>query len=423
MKPMSETQAEAHADEETHDLGFQLPPPARLSKGVFVGAAALGALLLTGAFVLAYLPRAAQKRALEEHAVAVRDALPQVVVVRPQPVGDVNTLRLPGNVQPLEEAVIYARANGYVQRWLVDIGARVKQGALLAEIDTPELDQELMQARAALAQAQASQLQAQANRGLAKTRLDRTGKLVEAGVAPQQELDQSQAQSTVGDADVKVAEAAVAAQRANIRRLLDLQSFRKVTAPFDGIITARNIERGSLVTAGNGTPLFRLASIDVVRVFVQVPQTAAPSVAVDTPAKVTVRELPGKVFNATVARTAGVLDTTSRTLNTEIRIPNGDGQLLAGMYAQVELSTSVSHRVLELPATALMSDAQGLRVAVVTPDDRVRFQAVTIERDLGPTVQLSSGVEAGQRVVQIGSVDLVEGARVQAVEKAAGAAH
>lgn len=420
---MSEIEVEARVDDEGHDLGFQLPPPARVSRGMLLGGVALGALVLAGAFVLAYVPRAAQKKALEEHAVAARDALRKVAVVRPKPLGDAHSLRLPGNIQPLEEAVLYARANGYVRRWLVDIGARVKEGALLAEIDTPELDQELMQARAALAQAQANQLQAQANRGLAKTRLDRTGKLVEAGVAPQQELDQTQAQSTVGDADVKVAEAAVAAQQANIRRLLDVQSFRKVIAPFDGIITARNIERGSLVTAGNATPLFRLASTDIVRVFVQVPQSLAPSIAVNTPAKVTVREYPGKEFNATVARTAGVLDSASRTLNTEIRVPNGDGQLLAGMYAQVELTTSVPHRVLELPSTALMSDAQGLRVGIVTPENKVHLQPVTIERDLGPTVQVSAGVEAEQRVIQIGSVDLVEGQRVQVIEKAAPQPH
>lgn len=417
MKTVSDSEAEARMDVDPDDLGFQLPPPARLSKSFLFGAGLLGAALLGAAFLFAYQPRMAQKKALQESAAAVEKAVPKIAVVRPKLVGDGNTLRLPGNIQPLEEAVIYARANGYVQRWLVDIGARVKEGALLAEIDTPELNQELMQARAALAQAQANQLQAQANRGLAKTRLDRTGKLVEAGVAPQQQLDETQAQSTVGDADVKVAEAAVAAQQANIRRLLDLQSFRKVTAPFEGIITARNIERGSLVTAGNATPLFRLASTDVVRVFVQVPQSIAPSVAVDMPAKVTVREFPGKVFSATVARTAGVLDTASRTLNTEIRVPNKDGQLLAGMYAQVEIASSLPHPVVEIPSTALMSDANGLRVAVVGDDNRVHFRSVTIERDLGPTVQLAAGVEPNQRVIQIGSVDLVDGARVEVVEK------
>ncbi|MFZ5896671.1 MAG: efflux RND transporter periplasmic adaptor subunit [Myxococcota bacterium] len=417
MKPAHDEPTGAPMDANEHDLGFQLPEPARLSKGFWLGAGTLGAALLAAAFVFAYQPRRAAQKALEQNAAAVQNALRRVSVVNPKLVGDGNTLRFPGNIQPLEEAILYPRANGYVRRWLFDIGARVKEGALLAEIDTPELDQELMQARAALAQAQANLLQAQANRGLAKTRLERTGRLVEAGVAAQQELDQSQAQASVGDADVKVAEAAVAAQQANIRRLSDLRSFTNVSAPFAGIITARNIERGSLVTAGNATPLFRLASTDIVRVFVQVPQSVAPSIAVDMPAKVTVREFPGKVFAATVSRTAGVLDNASRTLNTEIRVPNGDGQLLAGMYAQVELISSVPHRVFELPATALMSDAQGLRIATVSADDRIHFQPVTIERDLGPTVQIASGVQVDQRVVQIGSVDLVEGARVQVRQK------
>ncbi|MGC4094186.1 MAG: efflux RND transporter periplasmic adaptor subunit [Polyangiaceae bacterium] len=410
-------EAEPAVDAESRELGFQLPAPARLSRGFWLGATVVGALLLGSAFAFAYLPRAAQKRALLDKAVAVQQAVPRVYVVQPKLVADGHGLRLPGNVQPLEEAVIYPRANGYVQRWLVDIGARVAEGALLAEIDTPELDQELMQARAALAQTQANLLQANANRGLAKTKLDRTGKLVEAGVAAQQELDQTQAQSTVGDADVKVAEAAVAAQQANIRRLSDLRAFTKVSAPFAGIVTARNIERGSLVTAGNATPLFRLASTDVVRVFVQVPQSVSTSVRVDMPAKVTLREFPGQVFAATVARTAGVLDPGSRTLNTEIRVPNGDGKLLAGMYAEVELTTNLPHRVYELPSTALMSDAQGLRVAVIGADSKLKLVPVTIERDLGPTVQLASGVEAEQRVVQIGSVDLVDGQRVEALEK------
>jgi RND family efflux transporter MFP subunit len=404
-------------DAESHDLGFRLPPPAKLSRGFWLGAGGLALLLFGAAFVFAYQPRRAQKQALVASALSAQRALPKVVVVRPKPVSEGQTLRLPGNIQPLEEAAIYARASGYVRRWLVDIGAHVAEGALLAEIETPELDQELMQARAALAQTQASVLQANANRGLARTRLDRTGKLVEAGVAPQQELDQTQAQSTVGDADVKVAEAAVLAQQANIRRLLDLKSFAKVDAPFAGIVSARNVERGSLVTAGTGAPLFRMASTDIVRVFVQVPQSVAPGIHVGMKAVVRVREFADKVFAAQVARTAGVLDSGSRTLNTEIRVPNADGQLLAGMYAQVELSSSVPYRALELPSTALMSGAAGLRIAVVGPDNRVHFQVVGIERDLGPTVQLSSGVEPEQRVVQIGSVDLVEGARVDVIEK------
>jgi RND family efflux transporter MFP subunit len=320
---------------------------------------------------------------------------------------------LSGSIQPLEETTLYARADGYVKRWLVDIGARVKEDELLAELETPELTQQLLQARAALAQSRASVLQSAANRQLASTQLERTTKLVEAGVAPQAQLDQTRAQSTVGDADVEVAEAAVAAQQANIQRLSDLKAFSRVTAPFAGTIIARSIERGSLVTAGNTTPLFRLAATDTVRVFVQVPQSVAPAVRADMPARVRIREFPDQPFDAKVARTAGALDPGSRTLNTEIRIPNQQQKLLAGMYAEVELKLPTPYRVFELPATALMSDAKGLRVAIVTPENKLRFQPITLERDLGPSVQVASGIEASDRVVQIASADLAEG---QAVE-------
>ncbi len=394
-------------------LGFSLPPPARPSRArVFVlGLLIVGSLLAL--FLLSYLPRARAQQELAQAAAARRDQLPRVAVVTPKLVASGHTLKLPGSIQPLEEAVIYARANGYVRRWLVDIGARVKAGALLAEIDTPELEQELMQARAALAQSKAGLLQARANRELAATKLTRTGKLVEAGVAPQQDLEQTQAQSTVGDADVKVAEAAVAAQQANIRRLLDLQSFGRVTAPFAGTVTARSIERGSLVTAGNATPLFRLAATDTVRVFVQVPQNLAPSVDTNTQARVRIREFADRTFEAQVARTAGALDPSSRTLNTEIRIPNADGKLLSGMYAEVELTLAAPHRVYELPATALLNDAAGLRVAVVTANDTLHLQPIVIERDLGPSIQIASGLSGTERVVQIASAELAEGQRVE----------
>jgi membrane fusion protein (multidrug efflux system) len=394
-------------------LGFSLPSAARPSRARVLLLILLGAGVLAIAFFAAYLPRVKAHRELAQAARANEGRLARVAVLTPKLVADGHTLKLPGSIQPLEEAVIYARANGYVRRWLVDIGAKVQADALLAEIETPEVDQELMQGRAALAQSRANQVQAEATRELAKTRLSRTEKLVEAGVAPQQELDQTQAQSTVGDADVKVAEAAVAAQQANIRRLSDLQSFSRVTAPFAGTITSRSIERGSLVTAGNGTPLFRLAALDPVRVFLQIPQNLAPSVAVGTKARVRIREFADRSFEATVARTAGALDPASRTLNTEIRIPNPDGKLLSGMYAEVELTLPTPHRVYELPATALMVDASGMRVALVTEKGVLHLQPVVLERDLGATVQIASGLEGNEKVVQIASADLAEGERVE----------
>jgi RND family efflux transporter MFP subunit len=395
------------------ELGFELAKPARLTPGRVLVFCLLGAAVFGGAFLLAFLPRHHANSELERAAAERASAQPRVTVVKPRLLSDERTLTLPGSVQPLEEAVIYARASGYVRRWLVDIGAHVEANELLAEIDTPELDQELAQARASLAQAQANVLQAQANRGLAVTQNQRTGKLVEAGLSPQQDLDQTQSRTEVSAADLKVAEANVNAQRANIRRLSDLESFSRVTAPFAGTITERTIDRGSLVSAGGtATPLFKLASTNVVRVFVQVPQDAAPSVVLNAPAELRIREFPNQKFQGTVARTAGALDSATRTLSTEVRVPNADGRLLSGMYAEVRITLPSARQVFELPATVLMNDAQGLRIGVVDADNRIHFRPIVLERDLGRTVQIASGIDGTERVVQVPGPELAEGERV-----------
>ncbi|HTQ04680.1 MAG TPA: efflux RND transporter periplasmic adaptor subunit, partial [Polyangiaceae bacterium] len=298
----------------------------------------------------------------------------------------------------------------------VDIGAHVQADELLAEIDTPELDQELAQARASLAQAQANVLQAQANKGLAVTQLDRTTKLVDAGLSPQQDLDSTRSQSDVREADLKVAFANVNAQQANIRRINDLKAFSRVTAPFAGTITERTIDRGSLVAAGTtATPLFHLASTNVVRVFVSVPQDAAPNIVLEAPAELHIREFPNDTFHGTVARTSGALDQATRTLSTEVRVPNDDGRLLAGMYAEVRLKLPSERRVYELPATALLNDAAGLRIAVVGKDDKVELRRVSLERDLGATVQIATGLEGGERVIQVASAELADGEKVEPI--------
>ncbi len=398
------------------DLGFALPEPAGVSgrKALLLSVVATG--LLGAAFLAAYLPRHSAQRELQAAASSAESALASVTVSKPKLVANERALRLPASIQPLEEAALYARANGYVSRWLVDLGAKVKEGELLAEIDAPELIKEIGQARAALARAQASKLQSEAGRDLAKSQLDRAGKLVEAGIAPQQQLEQSQAQSAVGNADVQAADAMIDAERSNVGRLSDLRQFTRLTAPFDGVITQRNIERGSLVAAGTGTPLFRIAATQVVRVYVKVPQDIAPSVTVGSKAKVTIREYPRRTFEGLVANTAGVLDSTTRTLNTEIRVDNADGALLSGMYAEVQLNLATARQVYELPATALLSDAQGLRVAVVKPDDTLELRPIVLERDLGATLYVSNGVAADERIVQIARADLQQGQRVRAVQ-------
>lgn len=367
------------------DLGFDLPQPAAMTR----------------------------TRGL---AIGVGLAAPRVVVVSPQPVSSDRALVLPGSIQPLEETVVYPRVSGYVRKWSVDIGDKVEEGQILAEIDTPELDQELAQARAQLVQANAGLVQAQANRDLSRSSVQRYEQLVPAGVAPQEELEQRQGQAHVAEASVTVARAAITAQQANIQRILDLKKFAKIAAPFAGTVTSRTIDRGALVTAGNGTPLFRIAATDPVRVFVGVPQDVAPSVRVDAPAKVTVREFAGQPFQGTIARTAGALDAATRTMNTEVRVPNPDGRLLAGMYAEVALTLPTPHRVLEIPATALYNDAKGLRVAVVDPGSKIRFAPITVERDTGATIHVSTGLDGSERIVKLASAELTDGMAVEVLK-------
>jgi membrane fusion protein, multidrug efflux system len=410
-----DSQTPGHGDTPSADLGFVLPEPARLSRGRAVVLGVVAVAVLGGAFALAFVPRRAARAELEASAAEAERAALRLTVAPAKLVASERKLKLPASIQPLEEAVIYARSSGYVGRWLVDLGDKVKADQLLAEIETPEVNQQLAQGRAELAKAQANKAQAVAGRALASSRFDRTGKLVDAGVATQQELEQTQAENQVGDANVNLADAAIEAERANIRRLGDLQRFSKVTAPFAGTITARLVDRGSLVSAGTGNPMFKLAATQIVRVFVQLPQDVATSITVGRPAAVTVREFPNVTFEGTVARTAGALDSTTRTLNTEIRVPNPDGRLLSGMFAEVSLSLSAPREVYELPATALLNDAQGLRVAVVGPGNTLQLKSIVIERDLGATLQVSSGLQAGDRVVQIADATLHEGQKVEPV--------
>jgi RND family efflux transporter MFP subunit len=371
--------------------------------------AVVGLVVLAGALAAGYLPRRDERAALEESTKVAGQGLMRVEVVAPKEGSSDRAIELPGSVQPLEETIVYARANGYVRKWFVDIGDKVKDGQLLAEIDTPELDQELDQARAQLQQTQASLIQAKASRELSRTNLERYKALIPSGVVSQADLDQKNAQSQVDEANVNVAQANVSAQEANIRRLGQLKSFTKVTAPFGGTITTRMIETGSLVTAGNATPLYKIAAMDPARVFVQVPQDVAVGVRADVPATVTLREYPGRKFDGKVTRAAGELDPASRTMNTEVRVPNPKGEMIAGMYAEVALTLPSSHRVFSVPSTALLSDAKGSRVAVVDAESKVHLMPVVVERDTGATIEIASGIDGGVRVVKLANSELSEG--------------
>ncbi|HEY2733106.1 MAG TPA: efflux RND transporter periplasmic adaptor subunit, partial [Polyangiales bacterium] len=266
---------------------------------------------------------------------------------------------------------------------------------------------------AQLLAAEASLGQAQARSDYAKTSLERYQRLRPAGVASQQELDEKQSDEKVSVANVGAAVASVEVGKADVRRLMQLKSFARVTAPFAGIITSRTVEVGALVSAGNSTPLFRLSATDPMRVFVQVPQDLAVAVSPGAKAVVTLRAYPGRMFEGTVARTAGALEASTRTMLTEVRLPNPKNELLAGMYAEASIALAGAHTIYELPATTLFNDSQGLRVAVVDADGTVRFRKVVLERDAGTLLEISSGVNGDERVIKLASAALRDGSKVR----------
>lgn len=391
------------------DLGFELPAPAKSSR-IFV--VIVVALLAGGLFAFGYFRRGNTRSAVPISAAESGGAI-RVEVISPKELSSDRALALPGVVRPLEEAKLYSRSQGFVRKWYVDIGDKVKEGQLLAEIDTPELDAQLAQARAQLASARASVKQSIAQRDFQKSNSSRYETLAEQKLVSKSAVEQVQAQAATDEATVAAAESNVTAQEANVRRLQELQGFAKVTAPFAGTITARTVDRGTLVGEGGATPMFTLVATDPVRIFVDVPQSVAPSVRNGTEAIVTLREYSGKPFTGKVTRSSGALDPELHTMTTEVQVPNPDGALLPGMYVQVSLSLPVPHRVLEIPATALYNDASGTRVAVIDAQQKLRFVPITIERDTGASLYIATGLQGGERVVKIAVPTALDGDSVE----------
>jgi RND family efflux transporter MFP subunit len=377
----------------------------------------LGVLVLVALVFAGYLPKKRARAALAAAATEASQSATSVAVVRPKPSKPSKSLTLPANLRGWEQAAILARASGYVRRWLVDLGDHVEQGQVLAELDTPELDREVDQAQAGLAESQAALTEAEANRDYADVNLTRFRSLAPAGVASQGELQKAEAEARVALAKVGVARAARDSRGANLRRLQQLKSFARVTAPFTGSITARKVDRGSLVTAGSSV-LFELAVAEPLRVVIDVPQTLALGVQEGDQGQLSVRELPGRSFPATVARRSAALDNTSHTLRVELRVPNDQHLLLPGMFAEVTLELLRSHISLSLPASAIISTKEGLRVASVDAQSRVRLKAVVIERDNGSEVELASGISPEDDVIASPRPFLSEGEPVKAVRPA-----
>ena len=358
------------------------------------------ALLIVVGLVVGFIPRWRQRSVLLTETEEL--ATPTVNVTSPTPGQAVPGLLLPGEIKPIVEASIYARASGYVKRCLVDIGASVAEGQLLAELDTPELNQELAQVRAQLDQATA-----QLN--LAKTSADRWAKLVKtASVSAQEDAEK--------DGDYKLKTAAVEAAQANLHRLEELKSFARVTAPFTGTITARGIDVGDLVAANSTKELFHLDQTRTLRVFVRVPQSLAHNIAPGQAAEVTIPELPKRAFPAKVVRTAGAMATDSRTLLTELEVDNAKAELLAGCYAQVRFLDAKLDATLTLPATSVIFRAEGTQVGLVNSAGTVELRSIKIGRDFGPIVEILDGVQPADRVILNPSDSLVNGAKVRVAE-------
>jgi RND family efflux transporter MFP subunit len=357
-----------------------------------IGVVAL--LVVLAAALAGYLPRARHRTALKIENQEL--AIPTVTVAHPAPAKSPASIPITAEIRPYVEAPLYARANGYLKRWLVDLGAEVKAGQLLAEIDTPELNQELAQAKAQL-------LQAEAALELAKTTAARWADLLKSSSVSAQEAAEKQA-------DLALKTATVEAARANVGRLEDLQSFARVTAPFAGTITARRADTGELIQSNK--ELFRLAQTQTLRVYAHVPQSLARGVAVGQKAEITIPELPRRVFEAKVVRTSGAITAESRTLLTELELPNPKGEVLAGSFAQVRFPEAQEHPTLTVPGNAVIFRSEGTQLALVH-DGQVELRNVTLGRDHGHVVEILSGVDAADSVILNPADSLVTGMKVR----------
>lgn len=358
-------------------------------------------IVFVGLYLIGLVPRLTLRRAIRSDASAARERVPVVATVSPRLAAEALTVQLPGSVQAILETGVYARTDGYLKMRYVDIGDRVVAGQQLADIDTPEVNQQLNQAIANQNEAKANVVKLEADLSLARTTLARY-QTAGVGTVSKQQIDERTAGVTDAEKAVDAARATVAANEANVHRLLDLQGFQKVYASFDGIITARNVDQGALISAGSsgGTrELFRLAQVDVLRILVYVPQSYAGDVKVGQSAGVTVRELPRRVFAGKVTRTAGAIDPASRTMLTEVQVPNPEGLLLSGSYATVEFKLDRSAPPIVIPSNALLIDARGVRVATVDADGTLHYQPIEIGRDYGTEVEVLAGVTPADVVV------------------------
>ena len=389
------------------ELPPDLPPAPRGRGSILVGAALL--VLLT-AGVMTLLARHSDSNALARDTEAA--SISTVAVVHPQPTVAGGSLVLPATLQAYEESPIFARTSGYLVRWYKDIGSKVQQGELLATIDTPEVDQQLAQARA-------TRDQVRAQMELAKISSKRWESMRQAGVVSNQDADQQ----TSG---LHQSEANLAAAEADVHRLEQLESFKRVYAPFTGVLTRRNVDPGALINAGAGSAgmaLFVVSRVDPLRVFVNVPQAYTQAIKVGAKAAVTLQEFPGQTFPGTIARTADAIDPSTRTLLTEVDVPNRNAKLLPGSFGQVQFTNAKKVASLTIPVNAMLFRAEGPRVGVVNQNNQVNLHPITIGRDFGDTIEVLGGLDAADAIIINPSDSLDEGQKVRVAQSDANQSH
>jgi RND family efflux transporter MFP subunit len=426
---VNEQQLRSEIEDLKRQLAASKAAPAS-QKGPSSSTAVVIALLLlalaAAGYYVGYLPRQKRELALAAESKTDTEALAVVPVASVKRSSATSSLVLPGNIQAVTEAPILARASGYIKVRSVDIGDHVKEGQVVAEIEAPELDQQIRQAQASIDQAastieqsQAALQQGQSNEALAKITAERSQKLFDRNVVSRQDNDTAQMQYSAQQANVAALGKAVAAARssesayrANLARLNDLKNYLTVRAPFAGVITVRNVDVGALVNEGS-TLLYRIAQTDRLRTYLNVPQGDSGSVRVGQHATLVVPDLGGRKFSGQVTRTANSLDPASRTLLTEVQVDNAGGALLPGMYTEVDLAVPRAAPPLIIPADTLVVRGNGPQVAIVNPEGVVHFQVIHLGRDLGATIEVLDGLEVGQTLAVNPGDTVREGVRVK----------
>jgi len=406
FEPQENTEMTTPSSEQTgathSDPAHTLPAPSRIPAGLWIACFIVLAVVLVG---VAYrlIQRSDAEHSLQQ--TTLINATPTVGVVYPVPATGGAEISLPGNTQAWEETPIYARTSGYLKKWFVDIGAHITQGQLMATIETPELDEQLMVAKANLQAAQA-------DLNLADTTSQRYQNLLKQDSVSKQETDVAVSGAAAKKSSVEAAEA-------NVRRLQQLQSFEQVYAPYSGIVTVRNTDVGDLIDAGSpnssssAKELFRVASVNTLRVFVAVPEVYAPDIHNGDKASLTLDEYPGQQFIGTIARNSNAIDMSSRTLNVEVDIDNAAGKLLPGAYVFAHFKVPQQQLMLAIPSNTLLFRSQGLQVAIAR-DGHVHLQNVVIGKDDGKTVEIATGLSASDAIIVDPSDSIAEGEPVKA---------